>query len=925
MERARRRKLKSAAGFEGVGQSQKHKAVTRLSSDSCSYNIDEDTRDNMFTLELGQNSLGQATGKSRAKLLADEIYKKVKSKRRSPSVFAKLFGLEGLPSLWHVHRQQKKLSDTYPHKNVSTFVRPNRQLHDGRSNRRSSMQRRELNEAHEDPEASHFVGRRRSSRWSASSMLTKSEMALIQKFIDARRLSVDESTEGKLWDSKELDDSLDIVMKFDQQPDTFSVNHLHDPQVNPISSVGSHTAALKPSASAKYDGNAKARTSKRDVAGKHNITSHPRREDDLLLEPDNRRRAHTSCQSSSIQLEDKNESNTLPTRIFVLRPNIGNMQNAGESGPSADHSHGYAPSYRKPKESAGVEKVSWRKKDSYYDMAFSRPVSREAKEIAREITRRMRGGDETLDAKSSGFRGYAGDDSLYDARESAFDSESKKFKLSSRNSFGDTNKWGSYQSSSSVEWSVNREAKKRLSERWRITQRYQDLEIVDDGSTLGEMLAIADGETRSKHLNAKTSHGRASARLGSINEGAMWDAPLGLSSRDGWKDEIRRTSFRSRSVPPSLGRRSQRGDTYDEILTQEKHLMRSDPIDRHRSKVAEGYLSHKSQDSNSRSKKPLPFQHIYINEMDSFLEANFELQMEANVKDLSEQHLTFQVATKDDSSRSRVSAEHGSATLSSKSSLLHPNQSSTKENYKAAGHDQEISNLKEQHKVADHAGPVSIPVIEDTPFTSESFERINAELKELRMQLQILKMESGQHADEPAPVTAEEDIAEVENYLLGTEGWEVSYILDVLMHSGIQDSDLDMFGMMWYSPDSPLDPMLFDELEKRYTDEITRLRSERRLLFDGINSALLETFQQHIDSYSWAMPKSGRLHSTWQKEQVVDALDKLMNQEPIKGQVTSGVIYNNMDWPDLRGEIDIIGNDMEKLLIDDMITEILCC
>ncbi|KAL0336853.1 UNVERIFIED_CONTAM: hypothetical protein Scaly_1960400 [Sesamum calycinum] len=527
----------------GVRSSQKHKAVTRLSSDSCSYRIDEDARDDMFTLELGQSSLAQATGKSRAKLLADEIYKKVKSKRRSPSVFAKLFGLEGLPSLWYVHRQQKKLSDTYPQKNVSTFVQPNRQLHDGRSNRRSSMERRELNETHEDPEASHL------------------------------RLSVDESTDEKLWDSKELDDSLDIVMKFDQQPDTFSVNHLHDPQVNPISSVGSHVAALKPS--------------------------------------DNRHRAHTSCQPSSIQLEDKNENNTLPTRIFVLRPNIGNMQNAGESGSSADHSHGYARSYRKPKEYpsiGGVEKVSWRKKDSYYDMAFSRPVSREAKEIAREITRRMRGGDETLDAKSSGFRRYAGDDSLYDARESAFDSESKKFKLSSRNSFGDTNKWGSYQSSSSVEWSVNREAKKRFSERWRITQRYQDLEIVDDDSTLGEMLAIADGETRSKHLNAKTSHGRASARLGSINESAMWDAPLGISSRDGWKDEIHRTSSRSRSrsVPPSLGRRSQRGDTFDEILTQEKHLMRSDPIDRHRSKVAEGYLSHKSQDSKSRSKKP-PF------------------------------------------------------------------------------------------------------------------------------------------------------------------------------------------------------------------------------------------------------------------------------------------------------------------------------
>ncbi|KAK4432389.1 hypothetical protein Salat_1001000 [Sesamum alatum] len=870
--------------YAELRQSQKNKAVTRLPSD-CSY-IDEGARDDMFELELGQPA-----GKSRAKILADEIYRKVKSKRRSPSVFAKLFGLEGLPSLWHVHRQHKKLSDSYRQKNILTSVHPNRQLNDGRSNRISSMERGELN-----LEAPNFVGRRCSSRWSASSMLSKSEIALIQKFIDARRLSVDESTDEKLWDSKELDDSKDIVMKFD----TLSVNHLHDPPVNPISSVGSHITSLKLS----DEGNTKARTSKRDAWGKHNISSHPRREDDLLLEQDHLRRA----QSSRIQLEEKNENNTVPTRRFVPRPNIGNMQNASKSGPSLDHSHGFG----------GLGKVSWRRKDSYYDMTFSRPVSREAKEIAREITRRMRGGDETL----------------YDARENDFDSEPKKFKLSSRNSFGDANKWASYQSSRSVQWSVNRDARKRLTERWRITQRYQDLEIVDIGSTLGEMLTIHDGETRPKHSNAKTSHGRASARLSSINEGAISDAPLGISSRDGWKDAILRTSSRSRSVPPSLGRRSHRGGTYDDMLTQEKHMMRSDPIDRHRSKVVDGYLSHKYQDSKSRSKKPLPFQHIHINETDSFLEANFEMQMEANVKDLSEQQLTFQAATKDDSSRSRVPNvmidEHGSTTLSSKSSLLHPNQSSTDENYKAAGHhDQEIS--QEQHKGAsDHASPVSmldVPVVADTPFSAENFERINAELKELRMQLQLLKMESGRHADDkPAPVTVEEDdIAEVENYTLGTdEGWEVPYVLDVLMHSGVEDSGLDMFGMMWYSPDRPLDPMLFEELEKKYNDEMIRLRSERRLLFDGINSALLETFQQHVDdSFSGA----GRLqYSTWQKEKVIDALDKLMNQEPVKGQlVTRRVIYKEMHWPDLRGEIDIIGNKIEELLMDDMITEILCC
>lgn len=185
-------------------------------------------------------------------------------------------------------------------------------------------------------------------------------------------------------------------------------------------------------------------------------------------------------------------------------------------------------------------------------------------------------------------------------------------------------------------------------------------------------------------------------------------------------------------------------------------------------------------------------------------------------------------------------------------------------------------------------------------------------------------MESGRHVEESTLAPAEEDIAEVGNDILGTEGWEVSYTLDVLIHSGLQDSGFDMFRMMWYSPDCPLDPSLFDELEKKYSDEITRSRSERRLLYDRINSALLEIFQQYVDFCPWVMPKFGRAHSTWEKEGVVDALEKLINQEPATGQVTQRAIYREMHWPDLSGEIGIIGNQIEQSLIDDMITEILC-
>ncbi|KAG8374296.1 hypothetical protein BUALT_Bualt11G0117000 [Buddleja alternifolia] len=930
MEITRHRRSKSASGIEGIRQFQNHKAFSRFSPEYRSY-IDERTRDDdMFTLELGQSSLRRATGRPRKKLLAEEMYKEVESKRRSPSIIARLVGLEGLLSPGH-HKQQKRLSDSCQQKNASISIQPNRQTYDGRSNRRSSTEQQEFRDVHEDFEASHLVNRRCSSRWSANSILTKHEMALIQqKYKDAKHIS----TNGKFRGSIELGDTSGML-------DLDNVNHLHDLQVNPSSTLVRDTAVLKPRSSAKYEGNFKAWKSERDTS-KKNTTSHLEREDGLLLERHNYHRARISHQSSKIQLEEKHEKKILPTRIVVLKPNLGNIHNVGISGSSPDYSHGYWPNFREPEEYVGgVETVSWRRKDSSCDVGLSKPASKEAREIAREITRRMRGGcDETVDAKSSGFRGYAGDESSYDAHDSDFDSEIEMFKLVSRNSFGDDNKrCRKYPACSLVEWSL-REAKKRLSERWKMTRRYQDLELVGQSKTLGEMLAIPDKEARPKCLNAKTRND-----------------PLGISSRDGWKDEINRTSSRSRSLPPSTDGGSQRRGTHHEALAGEKHVMRSEPIRLGRVKIAKRNRSHKevfsSQDSKSRSKKSLPCESTHIKERESSSEANFEIEMEANIKDLS--HQMSRMAAKGDPYESPVSevimtAEHGSRTLSPKASHLVPKQpSSVVDNGKAAIRDQKDSSLQkrppeqgspslqyllaepdtsESSKEADHTSPVSVfevPFTEDTSSSSESFERVNAELHELRMQLQLLKMESCSYADVSTLASIEKEIALLYsllsegNNILGAESWEISYALDVLIECGLQESGFDMFVTKWHSPDCPLDPKLFNNLEKNYSDDNIDLRLERRLIFDRLNWVIVEIFQQNVDFCPWVMPKLTGLSR--QKERVIESLGDLINRVFANVEITERVLDREMLWSNYRGEIDEIGNEIEKLLIDDMINE----
>ncbi|KAK6152440.1 hypothetical protein DH2020_015075 [Rehmannia glutinosa] len=924
MERIRRRKSKSASGVEGVHQNQKHKAVRRLSSDSRSF-IDGSTESDMvFTLDLEQSSRGRATGRVMTKLLAEEMNN---SRRRSPSVIARLMVLEGLPSLRHARRQQKRISDSYRSKKVSINIQPNRQLYGSRSNRRSPIMQQQFKDVLDGLKASHEENLHCSSRWSASSMLTKSEMALIkQKFIDGECLSANETINEKLQDLIEQNDTLemldskeDLLMKYIQKPDSLFMNH-----------------------SAKHEDNIKAWILEKDTAGKHNITFNPKGADRSLVH-----RAHISHKSSKVQSEEKNEKNELPMRIVVLRPNLRGMENAGMSGSSTYHSRGYVPNIRQMKENpsaGGSEKLSWRRRVSASDVQFSKPLSKEARKIAREITRRRRDGcDETANARYSGFRGYGGDESSYDAPESDFDSDPEIFNLSSRYSFGGDKKWRRYPSSGSVGWSVNREAKKRLSERWKISHRYKDLEIARKGSTLGEMLAISDEQIRLKHY-ARTSLGRESTRLGPGNQSATWDGPLGFSSRNGSKDVIHRTSSRSSGTV-------HRRDTCYDVLAEEKHLMHSDCIRCDRSKVAKKYLSHKE------IKKPLPCKDIYINEMDSSSEAYFEIQMEA-VKDLSEKQPMFQIAATDDRSGGPLSdvtiAEPGSTTLSTKSSLLHPKQSSVIDNNKAAAYDQEDFCLQELHKrpseegspslqylgaelassesskEADRASPVSIlevPFTEDAQSSSESFEKARAELNELRVQLQLLKIESDAYAQLSNLVPIEKDVVNLSSMLsqgkniLRPKGWESSYALDVLIHSGLLEFGFDMFRTNSYSsPYCPLDLRLFENLEKKYSDG---LRSERRLLFDRLNSALLEIFQQHVDLCPWVRPKLAGLHySTWRKERVGDALEKLINQESVNGQVPERVLDREMQWLDSKGEIDAIGNEIEELLMDDIITEV---
>lgn len=187
---------------------------------------------------------------------------------------------------------------------------------------------------------------------------------------------------------------------------------------------------------------------------------------------------------------------------------------------------------------------------------------------------------------------------------------------------------------------------------------------------------------------------------------------------------------------------------------------------------------------------------------------------------------------------------------------------------------------------------------------------------DLRMQLQLLKMEVSAYDDK------ERDFVHSSSR---TGSWETSYTLDVLIYAGLHDFGFDLFSIMWHTPDCPLDPRLFDNLEEKYCNEMAGTRPERLLLFDRINAALSEIFLKHVDLLPWAMPKlAGSIHLTWQKRRATDTVEKLIRQEYANLQQVAGRrLDRDMQWSDFTDEVALTGNDIDELLLDDLLNELL--
>ncbi|KAL4576525.1 hypothetical protein LXL04_012620 [Taraxacum kok-saghyz] len=410
MERDKRKKSKMPCLFGGNGENLKRKNVQPRSQ------IDDITDHNLFMSEAGQTSSKQGYGTPMKTLLAKEMLNETSVKKRSPSLIAKLMGLDGLPSPQPLHKQQRKLPDN----------KRNEKPLSHQITKKTTIEHQQFKDVYVDPEASHVVNHCYSSPLNPKRRSTKQEIGYIQERCD-EMLRESIAIKSKL---ERVDSNSDLMLTFLHKPDSFYVNHLHDQQCNQIT-------LLKPSNGFKKQ---------------EKETSNYRH------------------RRSSRILERKDDIALSPTRIVVLKPNLAKIASVHVRSPEM---------YKGP---LGDQVRS------------SRHKSREAREIARQITSQMKEGFECGNKNlfHNGFRGYGG--------------------------YDDVEEFDRPRRSPMSESSVIREAKKRMSRRLK-THGYKDSGIDGKGhvSTLEEMLAVPNSDIINGEYLRTTSRSRSRSVPPSFN------------------------------------------------------------------------------------------------------------------------------------------------------------------------------------------------------------------------------------------------------------------------------------------------------------------------------------------------------------------------------------------------------------------------
>ncbi|XP_058099016.1 uncharacterized protein LOC131243574 isoform X2 [Magnolia sinica] len=909
-------------------------------------------KENLSAFEVNQSSSKSVSGTSMKMLLADEMSKELEFKPRSPSVIARLMGLDAIPA--QQDKQPKEIPKNYLRRTASVGSQGKSPSHKDRSFWIHNNEQQEFKKVLET------LKLEMRKNWPVQKGIgfqnpSEPKMAFIRpKFMDAKCLSTDEN----IWQSKEFHDSFevfslesnkDLFLKFLQEPDSFFTKPLNDLQAIPTPQ-SRHRTVVKASKGTKYENTRMSGKLERKMEG------HMQMQKDMIISPQehgdchdshHKHTAYVSPNLSKSSFEGKTDTSPLPTRIVVLKPSRGKAQNTAKVISSPSSSTSSHLGYRKHGEFQRTDNrqlfpESRHRVKSVNNVELVRNRTKGSREIARKVTQKMRQcvtSNGSINVTTIGLKGYSGDESSYSKSGNGSASDSEALIRTPSHFYGLNNRY-IHSPSYSTESSVSKEAKKHLSERWKRTHKFHDLggQANRGSSTLGEMLALPDREIRLPILDSIT--GQDGSGDGSVGNKLLrvWDCPLGISSKDVCKNACPTNLRRSNSLPASnsVCRSPKRSIRQGALGRDGSFVLKEEAIDLGPGKPSKENIINQKESSSPRkikfsskkrrsfpracieNKPTIPDIRVSSDELKNRLEESYEFEPKVMAPEPC-------VGDSDDAKQKDiVSAACDQNVLNLKEmSLEHPRVESH-------CHVRE-SDLSQSSKETGHHNPVSLFEVEAA--SSKCFEDISADLHGLRMQLQLLKLESVEETSLQASeiiILSDNDNGEGYTGLPGDKGEfsemsrdeenrDFSFLLDMLIYSGFHGADHEMHFQTWYSPVFPLGPDVFEKLEEKYGKQEAWPRSERRLLFDRINSALVEIVRQVRDLLPWVKPKSRRMRFAWGGEALAGEVWQLLVRCEKGGRGDFPVPL--VGWSELGDEVDRIGREIERLLMDELLGE----
>ena len=189
------------------------------------------------------------------------------------------------------------------------------------------------------------------------------------------------------------------------------------------------------------------------------------------------------------------------------------------------------------------------------------------------------------------------------------------------------------------------------------------------------------------------------------------------------------------------------------------------------------------------------------------------------------------------------------------------------------------------------------------------------------MQLQLLKLESATYNEGGMLVSSDEDKEQEEEsstitdeIVISQEDWKSLYLADLLANSRLSDSDHNTV-----METTPVDPSLFQDLEKKYSTLKTSTRLERKFLFDQISRELMQILKQFSDPHPWVKPT--RVCQKWDVNKIEETLLDLVTRKEEKPR-KDDVEKRELEWLSLEDDTEIIGRDIEEMLTDELIAEL---